>query len=98
VLPNTNFRNQELTKRFFHENQEKNQKLFSKESGNHQDRFSKKSGGISETFLNQDKQESIRQFSLGGAKLSLLQTLVICLDQANNEDNCLTSEIKERER
>ncbi len=36
---------------------------------------------------NQAKQESIRQFSLGEAKLSLLQTLVNCLDQAINGNN-----------
>jgi hypothetical protein len=104
-LPNPNLRNQEFfvknqqfIRRFFLENQEKNQALFFQRIRKPSGDIFKKSEGISESFLNQAKQESIRQFSLGEAKLSLLQTLVICLYQVSNGHNCLTSEIKERER
>jgi len=48
-------------------------------------------------FLNHAKKESIRQFSLGEAKLPLLKTLATSLDQASNGNIYLTREIKERE-
>jgi hypothetical protein len=103
-LPNPNFRNQEffvknqeLIRRFSIENQGESQEPFSKKIRKLSGDIFKKSGGLSEGFLNQAKQEKIRQFSLGKAKLSLLKTLVTCLYQASNGNNCLTSEIKKTE-
>jgi hypothetical protein len=87
-----------LIRRFFLENQEKKSGAFFQRIKKLSEDIFKKSEEISESFLNQTKQESIRQFSLGEAKLSLLQTLVTWLYQASNGNNCLTSEIKERER
>jgi len=104
-LPNPNFRNQDFfvknqqfIRRFFLEIPEKNQALFSQRIRKLSGDIFKKSEGISESFLNQTKQESIRPFSLEEAKLSLLQTRVTWLYQASNGNNCLTGEIMERER
>jgi hypothetical protein len=89
-LPNPNFRNQG----FFIKNQELIRRFFSQKSGEKSGSFSKESETI-RRFC-QKIWRNIRQFSLGKAKLSLLQTLVACLYQASNGNNCLTSEIKER--
>jgi hypothetical protein len=65
-LPNPNFRNQDffvknqqLIRRFFLGNQGKIRRFFQRIKKLSGDIF-KKSEGISETFLNQTKQESIR--------------------------------------